>query len=123
MGQHLHELLHVAAATLFVVAGVSALLEYKNLRERVVLTYGAACLCAAGYAAHVAISHSLPKAGTFWIPWTSVGLVATFGSTFFYLVTMQTFVGVRSRWFGAALVAQAGITAVVLTDVLLFAFT
>ena len=37
MGQHLHELLHVAAATLFVVLGVSALLEYRNLRERVVL--------------------------------------------------------------------------------------
>ena len=81
MGQHVHELLHVAAATLFVVAAVSALMEYRNLRERVVLTYGAACLCAAGYAVHVAISHSLPKTGMFWIPWTLVGLSATFGAT------------------------------------------
>jgi signal transduction histidine kinase len=120
MGQHVHELLHVAAATLFVVAAVSALLEYKNLRERVVLTYGAACLCAAGYAAHVATSHSLPKTGSFWIPWTALGLVATFGATFFYLVTMQTFVGVRSRVFAAALVVQASITAAALLDVMLF---
>src|SRR5690348_3219591 len=97
MGQHVHELLHVAAATLFVVAAVSALLEYRVLRERVVLTYGAACLCAGGYAAHVAISHSLPKGGAFWIPWTSVGLGTTFGATFFYLSTMQRFVGVRGK--------------------------
>jgi signal transduction histidine kinase len=123
MGQHVHELLHVAAATLFVVAAVSALLEYRVLRERVVLTYGAACLCAAGYAAHVAISHSLPKGGAFWIPWTSLGLSATFGATFFYLLTMQTFVGVRGRWFGAALLVQVGLTVVAVTDALLYAAT
>ena len=106
MGQHVHELLHVAAATLFVVAAVSALLEYRNLRERLVLTYAATCLCAAAYACHVAISHSLPKLGAFWIPWTSVCLVATFGATFFHLLTMQSFVGVRGRLFGATLVVQ-----------------
>ena len=121
MGQHIHELLHVAAATLFVVAAVSALLEYRVLRERVVLTYAVSCLCAAAYAAHVAISHSLPKLGAFWIPWTSLGLSATFGATFFYLLTMQSFVGVRGRWFGAALVVQLGITAVALCDALLYA--
>jgi hypothetical protein len=70
MGQHFHELLHVAAATLFAVAALSALAEYRILRERVVLTYGAACLCAAAYAGHVAISHTLPQRGAFWIPWT-----------------------------------------------------
>jgi signal transduction histidine kinase len=123
MGQHFHELLHVAAATLFVVAAVSALLEYRILRERVVLTYGAACLCAAGYAAHVAISHSLPKGGAFWIPWTLLNLVVTFGATFFYLLTMQAFVGVRGRWFGAALAVQIGLTAVALCDGLLYAAT
>jgi len=120
MAQHVHELLHVAAATLFVLAGVSALLEYKNLRERVVLTYGAACLCAALYACHVAISHMLPKAGTFWIPWTSFGLTATFGATFFYLLTMRTFVGVKGPAFALTLVVQAAITAVAAADVLLF---
>jgi signal transduction histidine kinase len=123
MGQHIHELLHVAAATLFAVAAVSALLEYRVLRERVVLTYGAACLCAAAFAAHVAISHSLPKSGAFWIPWTSLNLIVTFGATFFYLLTMQTFVGVRGRWFGAALVVQIGLTAVALADLLLYAAT
>ena len=121
MGQHIHELLHVAAATLFVVAGVSALLEYRNLRERVVLTYAAACLCAAAYASHVAISHSLPKVGDFWIPWTALGLSTTFSATFFYLLTMQTFVGVRGRVFGAALVVQVGLTAVALADLLFYA--
>ena len=123
MGQHVHELLHVAAATLFVVAAVSALLEYRILREPVVLTYFAACLCAGGYAAHVAISHSLPKGGAFWIPWTSLGLSATFGATFFYLLTMRTFVGVRGRLFGAVLVVQSGLTAAALCDVLLYAVT
>jgi signal transduction histidine kinase len=123
MGQHVHELLHVAAATLFVVAAFSALAEYRILRERVVLTYGAACLCAAGYAAHVVVSHGLPKGGGFWIPWTSVNLIVTFGATFFYLLTMQTFVGARSRWLGAALVVQVGLTAVALADLLLYAAT
>ncbi|MEO8182921.1 MAG: ATP-binding protein [Deltaproteobacteria bacterium] len=115
--------MHVAAATLFVVAGVSALLEYRNLRERLVLTYGATCLCAAAYASHVAISHSLPKLGDFWIPWTSLVLTVTFGATFFYLLTMQTFLGVRGRVFGAALFVQLGLTAVALADVLLYAAT
>lgn len=123
MGQHVHELLNVAAATLFVVAAVSALLEYRVLRERVVLTYGAACLCAAGFAAHVAISHSLSKGGTFWIPWTSLNLIVTFGATFFYLLTMQTFVGVRGRLFSAALLVQGALTAVALADLLLYAAT
>lgn len=121
MGQHVHELLHVAAATLFIVVAVSALLEYRNLRERVVLTYAAACLCAAVYASHVAISHSLPKLGAFWIPWTSFGLSVTFGATFFYLLTMQAFVGVRGKAFRGALVVQLGITAVALSDALLYA--
>jgi signal transduction histidine kinase len=121
MGQHLHELLHVATATLFVVVGVSSLLEYRNLRERVVLTHAAACLCAAGYACHVVISHSLPKLGAFWIPWTAVALSATFGATFFYLLTMQTFVAVRGRAFSAALVVQAGITVIAVFDLLLYA--
>jgi signal transduction histidine kinase len=120
MGQHLHELLHVAAATLFIVAGVSALFEYRNLRERLVLTYGAYCLCAGGYACHVAISHNLPKLGAFWIPWTLVGLSATFGATFFYLLTMQAFLGVRSRLFGVLLVTQAGLTIATLADAFLF---
>src|SRR5215216_1537483 len=123
MGQHVHELLTVAAATLFVVAAVSALLEYRVLRERVVLTYAAACLCAAGFAAHVSISHSLPKGGAFWIPWTSLGVSATFGASFFYLLTMQRFVGVRGRLFGVTLVVQIGLTAAALADVLLFALT
>ena len=123
MGQHVQELLHVAAATLFIVAAVSALLEHRVLRERVVLTYAVSCACAAAYAAHVAISHSLPKQGAFWIPWTSVALTATFGATFFYLLTMQAFVGVRSRWFGAALVVQLAITAAALCDALLYAAT
>lgn len=121
MGQHVHELLHVAAATLFIVVAVSALLEYRNLRERVVLTYAAACLCAAAYASHVAISHSLPKTGAFWIPWTSLGLCVTFGATFFYLLTMQAFVGVRGALFRGALVVQLGLTAVALGDALLYA--
>jgi signal transduction histidine kinase len=121
LGQHVHELLHVAAATLFVVAGVSALLEYRNLRERVVLTYGAACLCAAGYACHVAISHGLPKVGAFWIPWTAVGVSITVASTFFYLLTMQTFVGVRSRLFGLSLVVQGSLVLLTLLDALTYA--
>jgi signal transduction histidine kinase len=117
LGQHVHELLHVSAATLFVVAAVSALLEYRNLRERLVLTYAAYCLCAAAYACHVTVSHNLPKLGTFWIPWTALGVGATFGATFFYLLTMRTFVGVRSRTFSAALLVQAGLTAIALLDV------
>lgn len=117
MGQHVHELLHVAAATLFVLAGVSALLEYRNLRERVVLTYGAACLCAAAYASHVAISHNLPRLGAFWMPWTALGLVVTFGATFFYLLTMQSFAGVRARLFQVVLAVQAGVTALAIADV------
>ncbi|HEX2872939.1 MAG TPA: ATP-binding protein [Polyangiaceae bacterium] len=123
MGQHVHELLHVAAATLFIVVAVSALLEYRNLRERVVLTFAAACSCAAIYASHVAISHGLPKAGAFWIPWTSLGLSVTFGATFFYLLTMRAFVGVRGKLFGGALVVQLGITGVTLSDALLYAIT
>jgi len=123
MGQHVHELLHVAAATLFAVAALSALAEYRILRERVVLTYGATCLCAAAYAAHVAISHTLPERGTFWIPWTSTVLSVTFGATFFYLLTMQAFVGVRGRVFGAALVVQGSLTAAALFDILLYAVT
>src|SRR6476619_3786785 len=122
-GQHVHELLHVTAATLFILAGASALREYRVLRERVVLTYVAACFCAAGYASPVAISHSLPKVGTFWMPWTATVLLVTFGATFFYLLTMQSFVGVRSRIFRAALVVQAGLTVVVLADLLLYAVT
>jgi signal transduction histidine kinase len=47
----------------------------------------------------------------------------TFGATFFYLLTMQTFVGVRSRIFRAALVVQAGLMMVVLADLLLYAVT
>ena len=123
MGQHVHEMLHVAAATLFAVAGVSALLEYRTLRERVVLSYGAMCVCAAVYAAHVAISHNLPKQGAFWIPWTSAVLVATFGATLFYLFTMRDFVGVKGPVFGAALVVQVGLTAVALSDLMLYAAT
>jgi signal transduction histidine kinase len=121
MGQHVHELLHVAAATLFVVAGVSALYEYRNLRERMVLTYGAMCLCAAGYACHVAISHNLPKVGAFWIPWTSLVLTVTFGATCLYLITMRSFLGVRGRLFEVALVIQVGITIVAVADLLFYA--
>lgn len=123
MGQHVHELLHVAAATLFVLAGVSGLLEYKNLRERVVLSYGAACLCAAAYAVHVVISHNLPKTGAFWMPWTAFNLVVTFGATFFYLLAMQSFVGVRARPFKAVLAVQAGLTLVAFADMLFYAVT
>jgi signal transduction histidine kinase len=120
MGQHVHELLHVAAATLFVLAGVSALLEYRNLRERVVLTYGAACLCAAAYACHVVVSHNLPKHGALWMPWTALGLIVTFGATFFYLLTMQSFVGLRARLFRGVLGVQAALTAVALADVVFY---
>jgi signal transduction histidine kinase len=123
MGQHVHELLHVAAATLFVLAGVSALLEYRNLRERVVLTYGAACLCAAAYACHVVVSHNLPKRGALWMPWTALGLVVTFGATFFYLLTMQSFVGLRARLFRGVLGVQAALTLVALADVVFYLLT
>ncbi len=122
-GQHIHELLHVAAASLFVVAGASALLEYRNLRERVVLAYGAMCGCAAAYACHVVISHNLPKQGTFWIPWTSLGLVVTFGATFFYLVAMGQFVGARGRLFRVPLIVQLGITVGAVANLVMYAFT
>lgn len=114
----MHELLHVAAAALFVVAGVSALLEYRTLRERLVLTYGAMCLCAAGYATHVVISHNLPKLGAFWIPWTSAGLIATFGAALFYLLTMRTFVSAASRLLSAAIATQTALVLVVACDLL-----
>jgi signal transduction histidine kinase len=120
MGQHVHELLHVAAATLFLLAGVSALFEYRNLRERVVLTYGLMCLCAAAYAGHVVISHNLPKQGEFWIPWTTLVLSTTFGATFLYLVTMRTFLSVRGRPLSVVLFVQGGITVVALVDMLLY---
>ena len=123
MGQHVHELLHVAAAALFAVAGVSALLEYRTLRERVVLTYGAMCLCAAVYATHVVISHNLPKLGVFWMPWTSAGLIVTFGAALFYLLTMRTFVGASSRWLSAAMGIQTALTIVVACDLLFYAVT
>jgi signal transduction histidine kinase len=123
MGQHVHELLHVAAATLFVLAGVSALLEYRHLRERVVLSYGLMCLCAAAYAGHVVISHNLPKHGEFWIPWTTFVLTNTFGATFLYLFTMRAFLRVGGRSFGAVLVVQACLTAVALMDMLLYVGT
>jgi signal transduction histidine kinase len=123
MGQHVHELLHVAAATLFVLAGVSALLEYRNLRERVVLAYGLMCLLAAAYAGHVVISHGLPKSGEFWIPWTTLVLSITFGATFLYLFTMRAFLGLKGRSFGAVLVVQGGLTAVALIDMLLYVVT
>ncbi len=123
MTEHLHELLHVAAATLFIVAGASALLEYRNLRERVVLTFGIMCLCSAGYACHVIVSHNLPKVGEFWVPWTSFGLFMTFGATFFYLVTMQSFVGVRGYLFTGLLVAQGTIVVVALGDLLFYAMS
>jgi signal transduction histidine kinase len=123
MGQHVHELLHVAAAALLVVAGVSALLEYRTLRERVVLTYGAMCLCAAAYATHVVISHNLPKLGAFWMPWTSAGLVATFGAALFYLLTMRTFLGASSRLLSAAIGVQTALTIVVACDFLFYVAT
>ncbi len=121
MGQHLHELLHVAAATLFVVAGVSALLEYRNLRDRVVLSYGAMCLCSAAYAAHVTVSHSLPKVGDFWIPWTSLALSVTFGATFFYLLTLRRFLGVQGRLLYVPLAVQLLTTFGAVADLALFA--
>jgi signal transduction histidine kinase len=123
MGQHVHELLHVAAATLFVLAGVSALLEYRHLRERVVLAYGLMCLCAAAYAAHVVVSHGLPKRGEFWIPWTTFVLSITFGATFLYLYTLRTFLRAGGRSFSAVLVVQGGLTVVALIDMLLFVAT
>ena len=119
----MHELLHVAAAAVFVVAGVSALLEYRTLRERVVLTYGAMCLCAAAYAAHVVISHNLPKLGAFWMPWTSAGLIVTFGAGLFYLLTMRTFVGASSRLLSAAIAIQTALMLVVVCDLLFYAAT
>lgn len=118
MGQHVHELLHVAAAALFVVAGVTALLEYRTLRERVVLTYGAMCLCAAAYATHVVISHNLPKLGAFWMPWTSAGLIATFGAALFYLLTMRTFVSAHSRLLSVVIAIQTALIIVAATDLL-----
>lgn len=121
MGQHVHELLHVAAAALFIVAGASALFEYRNLRERAVLDYGLMCLCAAGYACHVVISHNLPKHGEFWIPWTLAGLVVTFGATFFYLVAIRRFVELKTRLFVAPLAVQLALIAVVLADLLRYA--
>jgi len=121
MGEHLHEMLHVAAATLFIVAGVSALMDYRVLRERVVLSFGAMCLFSAGYACHVALAHNLPKLGGFWIPWTSAGLVITFSATFFYLLTMQHFVGVRGRLFQVPLFIQAAVTLVAVIDLSIYA--
>ncbi len=121
MGEHLHELLHMAAVTLFLIAGASALFEYRVLRERVVLAFCAMCLCSAGYAGYEVICHNLPKRGAFWIPWTSAGLVMTFGATWFYLLAMQRFIGVRGRLFRGALIAQGAITAIAFGDLLLYA--
>jgi signal transduction histidine kinase len=105
------------------VAAVSAVIEYKNLRERVVLTYAAMCLCAASFACHVVVSHNLPKLGSFWIPWTSLGLTVTFAATLFYLLTMQSFVGHRGRAFRAVLFIQLALVGVALSDALLYALT
>jgi signal transduction histidine kinase len=116
MGQHVHELLHVAAAVLFAIAGASALFEYRTLRERVVLTYGAMCLCAAAYATHIAISHNLPKLGAFWMPWTSAVLAVTFGATLFYLLTMRAFLNATGRVLSAAVAIQVALVAIVLLD-------
>ncbi len=116
MGNHVHELMHAAVAALFLAAGLSALAEYRALRERVVLSFGAMCLAAGGYAVHVVVSHNLPKVGWFWLPWTSVGLVVTFGATALYLLTMRSFLSARGRWLTAALAVQAGLVAVVMVD-------
>ncbi len=123
LANHLHELLHVAAATLFITVGVSALLEYRNLRSHFVLSYSAMCLCSAGYAMHVVISHNLPKFGEFWIPWTTTGLVVTFFATFLYLFTVGRFLAIRSRLFTAPLILLVTITVVALGDLLLYAVT
>lgn len=121
MGEHIHELLHVAAATLFVAAGASALLEYKNLRERAVLTYALMCFCSAAYACHVVVSHNLPKHGQFWIPWTSAGLIVTFAATFFYLVAIRGFVALKSRLFLVPLAVQVALVGIVFVDLLRYA--
>ncbi len=123
LANHLHELLHVAAATFFITVGVSALLEYRNLRSHFVLSYSAMCLCSAGYAMHVVISHNLPKFGEFWIPWTTTGLVVTFFATFLYLFTVGRFLAIRSRLFTAPLILLVTITVVALGDLLLYAVT
>lgn len=118
MGEHIHELLHVSAATLFVVACVSSLVDYQSLRERVVLSYSVMCFAAGIYAAHVVVSHNLPKMGTFWIPWTLVGLTVTFVATLCYLTTMGEFLRIRARSYFAPLAIQAGIGVFVLGDLI-----
>ncbi len=123
MEQHIHELLHVSAATLFVVAGVSALLEYRNLRERVVVSFGAMCLCSAAYAAYVVISHNLPKQGAFWMTWTAAGLTVTFGATFLYLLTLKRFLGLQGRLLDVPLGVQLLTTAAAALDTVMSAST
>lgn len=120
MGEHVHELLHVAAATLFVSAGVSALIDYRNLRERGVLNYSIMCLAAAAYAAHVAISHMLPKSGAFWIPWTLAGLVVTFSATLFYLRAIGDFLNLESRLLRFACLVQGVLIGAVSCDLAVY---
>ncbi len=118
---HLHELLHIAAATLFIITGVSAVRDYRNIRSLLVLSYVAMCLFSASYALHVVISHNLPAFGEFWIPWTDFGLVITFSSAFFYLLTVGLFIDVRSRLFTVPLILLVIITIIALADLLYYA--
>lgn len=123
LANHLHELLHMAAATFFIINGVSAIWEYRNLRSRFVLSYSAMCLSSAGYAMYVVISHNLAKFGEFWIPWTIAGLVVTFSAAFLYLLTVGQFLDIRSRLFAVSLVLLGTIAVVALGDLLLYAVT
>lgn len=123
LGNHVHELLHAAAAPLFFAAGVLALMEYRTLRERVVLKFGGMCLCSGAYASYVAISHNLPKQGAFWIPWTLFGLVFTFAATTLYLATMRRFLDVPGRAFTAILSVHGCLTVVAFADLVLYALT
>lgn len=118
---HLHELLHVAAATLFITTGAFAIWRHRRIHSRLVLSYGAMCSFAAGYAVYVVISHNLPKLGEFWIPWTDFGLVVTFASSFLYLLTVGLFLDVRSRVFRAPLILLGIMALVTLADLLLYA--
>lgn len=118
MVEHIHELLHAAIAGLFAVSAISVLFEYRHLREELVRSYVALCLLSALYAGYVVISHNLPKQGAFWVPWTSFGLVMTFGASWAYLTTMQRFLRVRGRLILVARAVVGLITAVAVADLL-----
>lgn len=120
MGGQVHELLHASAGALFLAAGVSAIVDYRKLRDRISLNYCIMCLACGAYALQVVISHNLPKFGTFWIPWTLAGLVFTFVATLFYLRTIGAFLNISGKAFSFTLFIQGAVGAVVALDILAY---